>query len=252
MKRDLRMPLLVLALLFGAALALALRFGTPGHIVEPAIERNLPASVMDYAGLDVRYCHNSDCMAVVSRDPATDSNTCPRCGSILHAVSAAEQKILPPDTLILKKRYRNPAGREFSVSVVITGDQRASIHRPQWCLPAQGFAILSTEVIDIPLAEGPPLRAALLRIREEQDENDAGALRRPSLFAYWFVGRGMTTPYHWRRHLQAGLDSIFKGAVQRWAYISVSTACTYSGDADVKRLKLFISKLDELIRTRQE
>jgi len=247
MTPNLRMPLLVLALLFATSITLVYRLGKPGRTVEPYVEQRLPPTVMDYQGFDVRYCHNEDCMAVFSDNAGVAGNECIQCGSQLHCISPSEHKILPPDTLIVKKRYNNPAGYEFFVSMVITGDQRASIHRPQWCLPGQGFAILSTETVDVALDSDSSLGIALLQIRKAEDESNSRAAQGRSWFAYWFVGRNMTTAYHWRRHLQAAFDSIFRGSVQRWAYVSVLTECTYSEDADMKRMKAFISELHELM-----
>ena len=56
-------------------------------------------------------------------------------------ISEAERKVLPRDTSIVKKVYVSPAGARMLVSYVIGGTSRASIHRPELCLPSQGFVM---------------------------------------------------------------------------------------------------------------
>ena len=38
------------------------------------------------------------------------------------------------------------------------------------------------------------------------------------VFAYWFVGKGRTTPYHWQRIWWTTVDRVLHGRNQRWAY----------------------------------
>jgi hypothetical protein len=52
--------------------------------------------------------------------------------------SEAELTILPRDTVLKKRLYTGDDGW-FLVSAVIGGRYKSSIHRPELCLPAQGY-----------------------------------------------------------------------------------------------------------------
>jgi hypothetical protein len=43
-----------------------------------------------------------------------------------------------------------------------------------------------------------------------------------SIFLYWFVGKDMTTPYHWKRLAHANWDKVVHNINHRWAYVIVS------------------------------
>src|SRR3954469_23336206 len=65
-------------------------------------------------------------------------------------VSPAEKEILGPDTQFSRKIYRRGTD-EIYVSIVLSGpDMNTSIHRPERCLPAQGWTITSSEKVKVP------------------------------------------------------------------------------------------------------
>ena len=49
--------------------------------------------------------------------------------------------ILPKDTSFAQRRYISPDGFWINANIVLMGADRTSIHRPEACLPAQGFHI---------------------------------------------------------------------------------------------------------------
>src|SRR5271154_3922969 len=50
---------------------------------------------------------------------------------------------LPKDTSYAERLYRAPGGSDFGISaiVILMGADRTSIHRPEYCLPGQGWRI---------------------------------------------------------------------------------------------------------------
>src|SRR3954470_20737184 len=61
-------------------------------------------------------------------------------------VTQREREVLAKDTLFARKTYTNLAGDSIYVSIVMSGDDMTnSIHRPERCLPAQGWNLQSTE-----------------------------------------------------------------------------------------------------------
>src|SRR4051794_1226579 len=70
-------------------------------------------------------------------------------------VMQVEKDALGPDTQFVRKLYTNGKGDQIFVSIVFSGpDMSTSIHRPERCLPAQGWTIADTMVKKIPLEKG--------------------------------------------------------------------------------------------------
>src|SRR5438477_727753 len=66
-------------------------------------------------------------------------------------VGGAERAILGPDTQFARKVYTMDQDQIF-VSVVLSGpDMNTSIHRPERCLPAQGWTIIQSNIASIPV-----------------------------------------------------------------------------------------------------
>lgn len=162
-------------------------------------------------------------------------------------VSEAERLILPEDTQFAKMVYTDPDGNTVSAQIVLSGADRRSIHRPEACLPGQGWNILSSEPLDVELQSGRTLRVQKLRLLREIEI--APGIRRnlPMLFLYWYVGKGLTTHSQKDRVLRTNLDLLLHNKVHRWAYVIVS-APVMSGlsprglteSETLERLKQFI------------
>jgi hypothetical protein len=240
-------PLIVLTLLFAATIAAVRWAGSPGRTREPTVRPELPASAGPWKGSEMLFCQNEKCMLGFPADGISKPGECPKCGGTLERISLAEKKILPPDTTILKKLYRDEDGAEVFATVVVTGDQRASIHRPQWCLPAQGYRIEDSRVLRVPIRTGGTLDVMLLDVTGPHESGRKA--ERPSAYAYWFVGRARTTPHHSARLLLSTMDNLLHGVNQRWAFLSVATNRSSEADRCVERIERFIADFYPLIDT---
>lgn len=237
--RSIVHPGIVLSVLFALTIAAVIYFGEPAVTTEPIVNLSLPDFVGDWRGRVPVYCQNMSCRNKYFQNEAEPLGTCPKCGSELGFVSPIERAILPKDTVIIRKEYQNSAGNSIMVSVVVTGTQRASIHRPEWCLPAQGFVIDRARKEKIELRGRKPLAIMLLDLSSEGTRTP-----RPShAFAYWFVGRGRETPYHIVRLFWMAVDSVFRGVVQKWAYVAVMTSDFPVQDAETDTLLDFVGEL---------
>lgn len=185
----------------------------PAVMEAPAVA--LPAVLPGYGTDIVRYCHDEKCgRSFFGSDlgayPATAR--CPACGSELFDISLGEATILPKDTRILRRAYVDPSGARFVVSAVIGGVSKSSIHRPELCLPAQGFSMTEPRTV---LAGSParPFRViAVVR---------PGAV--PGVLAYTFFDQaGVETASHARRILADVWDRSVRGRIDRWVMISVN------------------------------
>jgi len=137
------------------------------------------------------------------------------------SVSESEKIILPADTEFAKKLYTDASNDQINTQIVLSGAEKRSIHRPEVCLPGQGWTIKSSETLPIPLKSGHNLNVTMLRIaRPFIQGKETGELN--ALFLYWFVGHGTTTPSHLMRVARTSLDVLLHNVNHRWAYVIVS------------------------------
>lgn len=180
----------------------------------------LPAEVPGYMGLDILSCQNLQCRVTFTVEELAGAKRCPRCGGELNPVSASERGTLPPDTRILKKFYRSASGDTLAVTVVFSTENQRSIHRPQRCLPAQGFVIERSRVIAVPMRGGRSLDVCVLDVRPGLG-TEAKPGRSGMTYAYWYAGGNYETAGHFDRLARTAADRIFRNKLDRWAYVSV-------------------------------
>ena len=143
-------------------------------------------------------------------------------------VSEAELNILPSDTRLDKRIYRNDYGEWFAVAIVIGGTSKMSIHRPELCLPAQGFRMTNPRTV-----EAGDLSWRFITL-------DGGVGRPAQGFAYTFFNKaGFYTSSHIRRIFQDVWDRSILNRIDRWVMITISSSVS-----DEARLKEFIGKLE--------
>jgi EpsI family protein len=161
-------------------------------------------------------------------------------------VTQAELDILPPDTGFSRKFYfnhRDPAKRVL-VSIVLSGRDRSSIHRPELCLIGQGWTLASTTTrrFDYPGQPAAAFPATVLRMqREVSVPASAGKASArmivPQLVAYWFVGSDGVVPSHWQRLAHDAWNRVFHARADRWAYVLVQTDAADGESAALARMQ---------------
>ena len=139
------------------------------------------------------------------------------------AMSEAELNVLPEDTKMLKRIYTDSEGEWFQVSVVIGGRSKSSIHRPELCLPSQGFQMTKPRTVKV---DGGAWRFITL------EKGDS----RPLGFAYTFFNQeSFRTCSHTARILVDIFDRSILNRIDRWVMITVN-----SSTADDEKIKAFI------------
>ena len=177
------------------------KLGKPGIIVTEkpgtvVVDIDLPATVLDYVSTNV-----------------------PQAAEVTNT--------LPPDTSYAQRRYFAPDQFWVNANIVLMGTDRTSIHKPEYCLPGQGFRIVSQEIVNIPVA-GPesytlPVAKWLLHVTEKLPD---GSNRDWSgFYVFWFVADKEQTTSHWERIRWLASDLLRTGVLQRWAYVSYFTIC---------------------------
>ncbi len=148
-----------------------------------------------------------------------------RAGPV-EGMSPEEMNLLPGDTEVVRRVYENPAGDRINCSIVLAGGEKRSIHRPEICLPSQGWTLGTGGVMKVPLESGRDLEVMRLALRRDMQTGPSTFRPVRSEFLYWFIGKDTTTASHLTRILKTSWDRVFHHVNHRWAYVIVSSAVT--------------------------
>ena len=159
-------------------------------------------------------------------------------------VTAVEREILPADTGYARKSYvavANPAERVF-VSVVLSGRDRTSIHRPELCLVGQGWSIegASRESFNYPGRAEAGFAGTVLRVRREV-VTPRGRVAVPELVAYWFVDSERVVATNGGRFWRDAWNRLAHGRPDRWAYVLVQTGAADGEAAALARMRAVLA-----------
>lgn len=210
---------------------------------EAGIQVYLPDQVREWVGREIRYCQNPEHRQTYFVDELENADICPDCDAELYMMSIEERRILPADTIILKKQYGHPSGDRVTSSIVLSGADRSSIHRPQVCLVGQGQEIEREWTHSVPLEGRDDLRVVVLDMLRRWTGPDGESHEHRFYYAYWFVGKGRETHSHLMRMALMAYDRIFHNVSHRWAYISVSGMREAGNRAHADQINEFIQTI---------
>jgi hypothetical protein len=159
-------------------------------------------------------------------------------------VTPMEIKTLPPDTSFGKRLYVGPDGFNAFLTVVLMGSDRTSIHKPQFCLTGQGWAITQSSSTNVSMQKPKPYSLPIRYLRTAIPvRNDRGETTTLSgLYLYWFVADQRLTEQHWERMWWMFKDLLATGVLPRWAYVSCFSTCLPGQeDATFRRMQDFLA-----------
>ena len=140
-------------------------------------------------------------------------------------IAQGEKDSLGPDTQFVRKLYSDARGDKIFASLVFSGsDMNTSIHRPERCLPAQGWTVIDTSVAEIPMKQGKLEATRLRNLRTMPGSSILGNVY--SLDYYWFVGHDTQTASHLQRAWIDISDRVLKGENQQWAFVTIVSTIT--------------------------
>jgi Protein of unknown function (DUF3485) len=152
--------------------------------------------------------------------------------------------MLPKDTSYAQRRYIGSDGFWVNANIILMGMDRTSIHKPDFCLPGQGWHIDKKTIVNVPI-EGTPsyqLPVAKWVITNFAQTQDGGKKEVRGLYVFWFVARNEETTSHWQRIWWLTRDLLTTGKLQRWAYVSYFAICEPGQeDAAFERVKKLIA-----------
>ena len=167
-------------------------------------------------------------------------------------VTVVERDILPADTGFARKNYvavADPSQQVF-LSVVLSGRDRSSIHRPELCLVGQGWTIAGSlpHAFSFPSASDAAASAGrrsfpatVLRVRREVPTG-RGVKVVPQLVAYWFVGGDTVVATHFQRLSLDAWNRVAHARADRWAYVLMQTDATAGEAAALARMQAVLNE----------
>ena len=155
--------------------------------------------------------------------------------------SETELGYFPPDTSYARRCYTNDP--PISATVILMGADRTSIHRPDYCLPGQGWMINEKTVVNLPVAGWQDYQMPVAKwvVSNSYQTPDGQRHAVSGIYVFWFVAAGEQTPDNNQRMWWLGRDLLRSGVLQRWAYVSYFAPCQPGQeDAAWERLKNLI------------
>jgi hypothetical protein len=142
-----------------------------------------------------------------------------------------EKALLPEDTEFAKAMYYTPtldlSRRDIAhCSIVLSGAERKSIHRPEVCLQGQGWNLMESRVLTVDLPDGQQLKVRDLYIDKPVTLADGTKRQLRAHYLYWFVGTDVTTPSNGERIWLTLWDNVTRNINHRWAYPSLMAVVT--------------------------
>ena len=170
--------------------------------------------------------------------------TMPGYTSEVQPVTVQELEWLPPDTTYGRRVYSGIDGFTSSISIVLMGTDRTSIHKPEYCLYGQGFVIDTREEINVRIQRPheydlPVMKLMTTRKFKDVEGNESNVR---GIYLYWFVSRDLITASHNERMWWMAEGLMKSGSLQRWAYVTYFSLCLPGEEeALLERMKHFIA-----------
>ena len=139
-----------------------------------------------------------------------------------------ELEALPADTTFGRRLYTSGRDRFMvQVSGVLMGTDRTSIHKPEYCMPAQGFHILGRSQANLTIDRPRRFELPVTRLDATRDVQlpDGRRVTQGAVYVYWFVSGSRLSNDHLQRMWWLAADLVRTGELQRWAYLGVLGVC---------------------------
>lgn len=211
------------------------------HNPMAGVSLDIPFTLGHWEGGRVLYCHNPAHRDQFFTTELNANDPCPGCGVALETAGEYEKRLLPPDTSV-RKYWHDDGHRRVLLSIVLSGKNRSSIHRPEVCLVGEGSQIANSFTHRVRLADGRKLDVKVLEMVFSRRDASGQVMTMNSYFAYWFNGIHRETADHVVRMIWMASDQLFKSESYRWAYISIA------GERDQGGGREYLAELDDFIR----
>ncbi len=240
--KQLRWPAGLAALIMGIALT-ATMLTTLNRMKPTALDpdtfivKEFPPTMGGMQSEPIWYCHEQACLVDFPDSKITTREdgkpVCPNCGNPLFTISLSEKLILPKDTFLLKRVYEN-AHSSYTVTMVVSGESRVSIHRPDMCLPGQGYVVVAKTIHTLVLDNGKKLDVMLYRVHRAGTETIG--------FANFLVSDHVQTASHFHRIVYDIWQRSIYGRINRWAMFTIVSNTSFETEEGLEQLRTMLSE----------
>jgi len=151
---------------------------------------------------------------------------------------------LPKDTSYASRHYLAADGAWAMANVILMGADRTSIHRPDYCLPGQGWQIRDKTEVKLSIAGAHPYELPVMKwiVSNTYPAPDGSKQTASGLYVFWFVTKDQATDNFPAMLKSMLFHQLTHGVLQRWAYISYFSVCPPGQeDATFARMKSLIT-----------
>jgi EpsI family protein len=154
-------------------------------------------------------------------------------------VTEVERQLLPADTRYSRKNYLSRSGpsKHVFLSIVLSGRDRTSIHRPELCLVGQGWTIGDSYIHRFSYPGAGEFPARILRVTKRIAQPRGPEAEVRQLVVYYFVGGDVVVADHWQRILHDSWNRVAHGRADRWAYVLFQTEDDEGDAAAIDRVQ---------------
>lgn len=153
---------------------------------------------------------------------------------------------LPSDTSFGYRQYSAPDGFRLDFKVVLMGTDRTSLHKPQACLPGQGWEIddaISGET-SIPIERPVSYNLPVVKLIVRTEKVNGQPMKLSGVYVYWYVcDDAVSASVSGFQRMWWSAEKVLRtGVLQRWAYVSCWAPCLPGQEeATFQRMKKFIA-----------
>ena len=153
--------------------------------------------------------------------------------------------VLPKDTSYGQRRYTGADKSTVQANVVLMGEDRTSLHKPQFCLTGAGWTINKTEVDTIHIEKPALYDLKVIKLTVSGTFTQEGRqISAGGIYIYWYVADGLLSadPTGADRMWSMARGLVTRGELQRWAYVTFFEACEPGRETETsERLKKLVA-----------
>ncbi len=136
-------------------------------------------------------------------------------------MTAQEKNLLDEGVRLARSVYASAAGRQIMTTVILSGFEKRSLHRPEVCLPNQGWTIVDRTQMPLRLQDGREITMMMMRLFRDTEPQPGVRIRTRALNFYWYIGSdGTWCPDHYEHVFLSYFDAVFRNIQHRWAMAS--------------------------------
>lgn len=137
-------------------------------------------------------------------------------------MTAQERNILDEGVKLVRSVYAAPTGRQMMATIILSGHIKRSLHRPEVCLPNQGWTVSDRTPFPVMLEDGREITVMMMRIFRDAEPSPGVRVRTRAVNFYWYIGsNGTTCPDHYEHIFISYFDAVFRNIQHRWAMASI-------------------------------